>query len=69
MGRSSIELELPPGASVGDLAQLLVGRFGQLPRSEALVMAVNLEYQDHDYALSDGDEVALIPPVSGGQHD
>ena len=32
-----------------------------------LMIAVNQEYQAHDYALSDGDEVALIPPVSGGE--
>ena len=29
-------------------------------------MAVNREFQDHQYELRDGDEVALIPPVSGG---
>ena len=32
----------------------------------SLVVAVNQEYRDHDYVLSSGDEVALIPPVSGG---
>ena len=31
-----------------------------------LLYAVNKEYAPHDGALSDGDEVALIPPVSGG---
>ena len=31
-----------------------------------LVVAVNLEYREHDHVLNDGDEVALIPPVSGG---
>ena len=29
-------------------------------------MAVNKEYQDQSYELADGDEVAIIPPVSGG---
>ena len=32
-----------------------------------LVVAVNGEYVPMDHALGDGDEVALIPPVSGGQ--
>ena len=31
-----------------------------------LMFAVNLEYVDHDHPLSEGDEVAVIPPVSGG---
>ena len=31
-----------------------------------LVVAVNEEYQDHSHTLHDGDETALIPPVSGG---
>ena len=33
---------------------------------ERLVVAVNYEYRDYDHQLVDGDEVALIPPVSGG---
>ena len=36
--------------------------------SSRLVVAVNQEYQEHDHPLRDGDEVALIPPVSGGSH-
>jgi molybdopterin converting factor small subunit len=30
------------------------------------MVAVNEEFQEHDFVLSDRDEVALIPPVSGG---
>jgi len=33
---------------------------------EGLLYAVNKEYADRDHPLADGDEVALIPPVSGG---
>ena len=33
---------------------------------ERLVAAVNQEYQTHEYILTEGDTVALIPPVSGG---
>ena len=32
----------------------------------AVVVAVNREYRGHDHRLSDGDEAAFIPPVSGG---
>ena len=31
-----------------------------------LVIAINDEFQDHDFLLREGDEAALIPPVSGG---
>jgi molybdopterin converting factor small subunit len=31
-----------------------------------MVVAVNYQYADHDHFLNDGDEVAFIPPVSGG---
>ena len=70
VGRSLIDLELPVGASVGDLARSLVRRYPRLPQAaESLVVAVNQEYQAHDHVLGDGDEVALIPPVSGGVSD
>ena len=33
---------------------------------DSMVVAINQEYQDHSFLLNDGDEAALIPPVSGG---
>jgi len=61
-GTSEIGLELPDGARVGDaLAQL-----GALTDGVSVVMAVNQEYADAAVPLHSGDEVALIPPVSGG---
>jgi molybdopterin converting factor subunit 1 len=67
VGRKSVELELPEGSDVGDLADEMARRYPKLTRDpSALVVAVNQEYQDHDGPLRDGDEAALIPPVSGG---
>ncbi len=61
-GADELELELPDGASVGDaLAELT-----SLTDGLCVVMAVNQEYADEDAVLSGGDELALIPPVSGG---
>lgn len=66
-GRASDTLELPEGAKVSDvLAQFRssVNRFPEYERSVAL--AVNREYVSTDTVLQDGDELAVLPPVSGG---
>ncbi|MGB0096641.1 MAG: molybdenum cofactor biosynthesis protein MoaE [Solirubrobacteraceae bacterium] len=61
-GVNELYLELPEGALVSDaLAQV-----GSLTDGVPVVMAVNQEYADVGEALHAGDEVALIPPVSGG---
>jgi molybdopterin synthase catalytic subunit len=64
-GTDRVELELPEGARVRDAVERLENLAGGLP----LVMAVNREYADDDDPLSGGDELALIPPVSGGEAD
>ena len=65
-GVGRLTLDLNDGATVGDMACAMRSKFPGLPESERIVVAVNNEYQEHDFVLSDGDEVALIPPVSGG---
>ena len=62
-GESERDLELDAGARVGDVWSPL--GLGEEP--EGLLYAVNKEYASPDRRLSDGDEVALIPPVSGGE--
>ncbi len=65
--KSQLVLDLPDNAVVGELAAEMVRQYPALTqRPESMVVAVNQEYQDHSFALSDGDEAALIPPVSGG---
>jgi molybdopterin synthase catalytic subunit/molybdopterin converting factor small subunit len=61
-GTGRRELELDDGARVGDIWPAL--GLGEEPGG--LVFAVNRIYVERGRALSDGDEVALIPPVSGG---
>jgi MoaE-MoaD fusion protein len=62
-GAREVTLELPDGARVSDaLAEL-----GSIAEGLPLVMAVNREYADGDHVLDPGDELALIPPVSGGE--
>lgn len=62
-GAREVTLSLPDGARVSDaLAEL-----GSIAEGLPLVMAVNREYADEDHVLDPGDELALIPPVSGGE--
>lgn len=61
-GASELSLELPEGALVRDALAELESLAGGLP----LVMAINREYASEDAPLAAGDELALIPPVSGG---
>ena len=62
-GESERDVELDSGARVADVWQPL--GLGEEP--EGLLYAVNKEYAPPDRRLSEGDEVALIPPVSGGE--
>ena len=65
-GAEELEIELPGGATAGDLVERLRARDGldRLPAEPAL--AVNQVYASLGTPLSDGDEVALLPPVAGG---
>ncbi|MDR3717729.1 MAG: molybdenum cofactor biosynthesis protein MoaE [Bryobacteraceae bacterium] len=59
--------EVADGASVADVLCLYAARFPRLDGiSASLVMAVNQEFSDPGHLLADGDEVAFLPPVSGG---
>jgi molybdopterin converting factor subunit 1 len=67
-GTGALRLQLPDGATVGD-AIAAAGRHGglaELIESIPVAVAVNREYVRDNRRLSEGDEVALIPPVSGG---
>jgi molybdopterin converting factor subunit 1 len=70
-GRDSIELRLPDGATVADALRALSEAPGLAdPLARLTVrMAVNREYADTDTPLASGDELALVPPVSGGARD
>jgi molybdopterin converting factor subunit 1 len=65
---SAVERRLPEGATIADLwAALCRERVDLEPLSASISFAVNREYVERDHVLADGDEVALIPPVSGGR--
>ena len=66
-GTEECWLVLGPGACGVDAKTMLVERY---PRLDGLIgyarLAVNQEYQSWEALLHDGDELGLIPPVSGG---
>ena len=61
-GQPELELDLPDDARVRDA----LAAIGDLAAGLPVVMAVNREYAPADAPLSAGDELALVPPVSGG---
>ncbi len=66
-GRRQFLLDLPTGASVADMVSEVRRHFPNLaPPEVQIVVAVNAEYAEPDTMLRAGDEVCLIPPVSGG---
>src|SRR5689334_1291151 len=66
-GTREVALELPDSATVEDAWSAIVGRVPALaPGRTSVRFAVNGDYADAGHRLVDGDEVAFIPPVSGG---
>jgi molybdopterin converting factor subunit 1 len=66
-GRSTGAVGLPEGATVADLTAEVRRLYPRLAPPEVnIVVAVNAEYATPDTVLRPGDEICLIPPVSGG---
>ena len=67
VGNSEMSISLPDRSSVSDLLTRLAAEHSRLKEMEgSLMVSVNQAYVDRTQHLNDGDEVALIPPVSGG---
>jgi molybdopterin converting factor subunit 1 len=66
-GTRETELPVEEGVTLAELWPLLAGRHPDLaPMRDTLAFAVNGEYARGDAVVSPGDEVAVLPPVSGG---
>jgi molybdopterin synthase catalytic subunit/molybdopterin converting factor small subunit len=66
LGSSATTLELPEGACVADVLDRLSQLHTAAPALRGIAVSVNAEYATADHLLEEGDEVGLLPPVSGG---
>jgi molybdopterin synthase sulfur carrier subunit len=65
LGGSIIPFEIP-GNTTSDLKTRLEAQFPRLKQLRSYLVAVNNEYAQDDCTLRETDEIAIIPPVSGG---
>jgi molybdopterin converting factor subunit 1 len=67
VGTKSVEMEIPPGLTVGKLRNLLVTAYPRLEKEKASMMAaINREYAADEQVIPQEAEIAFFPPVSGG---
>jgi len=65
-GKDTEELKAPADWCVSDVYDAMRATYPALPPRESIRAAVNHEFADWNSRVSKGDEVAFIPPVSGG---
>lgn len=63
-GPEEQEVELPENATLEDAIKLL-----NLPEKIPMLKIVNGEHRNIEHTLKEGDEIALFPPIAGGQHN
>ena len=66
VGGSEVQLQVNDKITAAELKKLLQSRYDQLSRLSSFLLAVNDEYADPEDIVKAGDEIAIIPPVSGG---
>jgi molybdopterin converting factor small subunit len=67
---AGVELEVvhvPVGSTLGNAYDAARSKHPALPERASVRGAINLEFAGWDLGIADGDEVAFIPPVSGGR--
>ncbi len=66
IGRQKLLMQLPEATTVAAFKKLLSEKYPELIELNSLAIAVNSEYATDDNVIQANDEIALIPPVSGG---
>ena len=66
-GAPELARDVAPGSTIGSVWRSLAEEYPELSQYErSISSAVNADYAKMDRTLSDGDEIAFLPPVSGG---
>jgi molybdopterin converting factor subunit 1 len=66
-GVSEVELEIPETTAVAELLEILYSRTPALREwDKSILVAAGVEFVGRDYALKEGDEISIMPPVQGG---
>lgn len=66
VGSRTIPWETSGKITVKELVQAIIAKYPELKDLASIKIAVNEEYVENEYLIQDQDEIALIPPVSGG---
>jgi molybdopterin converting factor subunit 1 len=69
VGKNQESLDLGPETTVGQLAEIISKtspQMGEMIREKKVMISVNQDMADSDTIIHDGDEVAFLPPFSGG---
>ena len=68
VGAREMQVEVPGGATIADVLTHLESRYPRVKDYRSVVLtAINEEYVNQNASIQDGDEVAIFPPVSGGE--
>ena len=66
LNKSELVINSKNNITINDLIELLKIKEPNFSKFKSYAIAVNLNYENSDYMLKENDEVAIIPPVSGG---
>ena len=66
VGKQKLKLQIPESTTISDFKKILQGEYPELIELNSIAIAVNSEYADDSHLVKANDEIALIPPVSGG---
>ncbi len=65
-GSSEIHMDVNEGLNVSDLRSVLEEEYPQLNKLKSYMLAIDEEYAEDSQIINSGNEIAVIPPVSGG---